>query len=242
MSETRTSCSTPLPTELSSSDPVQKATAPGMELPDAPSAKHEGAAISTQVSRALNEWVAGMGGPQDPPFYFGSKFPDSEWNRFFRVFAVSTALAGTVAVARDFAPKLLEPVIPDGRSLGVLTVFACFGVVYRLYSKLFGISITIRQSLFCFMLITTPWFPLYVLLKTNGANLGIVWFLLMPGLGVYVFFLLARAIHIVSGASMVRVALSLLLAVVLAFAAFATHVPAQAPASDPCPQTPAAAH
>lgn len=215
------------------SDSVQGLPSLGAALPESSSGTKMTVDATAAVSSALNDWVAGMSGPQDPPFHLRANFPDSEWGRFFRIFAVSTALAGTVAIARNIAPNLLAPVLPDGRSLGVLTIFTCFGVIYSLYSRLFGITITIRQSLFCFALIVTPWFPLYVLLKATGSNLGIVWFLLMPGLAVYVFFLTARAIHIVSGAHMVRVTLSLLLAVVLAVIAAITRVITSLPSSNP---------
>lgn len=159
---------------------------------------------------ALNEWVDGLNGPRYPLFSPGADFPDSEWAHFFRLFTVSTTLAGAVAAVRGLVPDLLRSVRPDGPSLGVVTIFACCGVFYSLYAKAFGVSITIRQSLFSFALVTTPWLPIYALLKANGGNLGVLWFFALPGLGIYVFILVARAIRIVSGASRIRVIVSLL--------------------------------
>lgn len=197
--------------------------------------KKAGTQVSKQVSKALDEWLAGMNGPQNPPFCLNAKFPDSEWGHFFRIFAVSTALAGTIAVARSYVPKLFAPVLPDAQSLKALTIFACFGVIYSLYSRIFGVSITVRQALFCFALILTPWLPLYALIRTMGGNLGIVWFLAIGALGVYVFSLTARAIHIVSGAHILRVILSLLLGLALAVTAVVTYIPVQPPAAAPAP-------
>jgi len=181
-------------------------------------------AVTTQISIALDEWVVGINGPRAPTFCAHAQFPDSEWGHFFRICSVSTALAATVGLATHYAPHILAPVLPDQHALEALTVFACFSVAYSLYSKLFGISISVRQSLFCFALTTTPWLPAYILLRSLGGNLGLVWFLLMPGLGFYVLYLCARAISIVSGAKMPKTIGSLLFAVALACAAIFTRI------------------
>lgn len=172
-------------------------------------------AAFSQVIAALNVWVTGLSGISDPPFHRDAAFPDSEWTHFFRLLAVSTALAGASALAQNIAPTVFQPSM-DGRSLAVLTVFACFGVIYNIYSRFFGIRITVRQSIFCFALVGTPWFPFFILLKTAGPNLGVDWFILLAGLCLYVFVLLVRAIRIVTGAGSVRIVFSLLLGVALA--------------------------
>jgi hypothetical protein len=51
-----------------------------------------------------------------------------------------------------------------------------------------------------------------------------VWFVLVWGLALHVFFLIARAISIVSKDGMFRVSLSLLVGALLAVAAIITHI------------------
>jgi hypothetical protein len=165
---------------------------------------------------ALNDWLAGLAGPQPPTFVRDATFPDEEWARFFRIFAVSTVLVGAITAAVKFAPQLLQQVAPDNRSLGALTIFACCAVFYSLYARALGIIISIRQSLFCFALTLTPWYPLYMLIQANGGNLGIMWFVLEGYLALHVFILVARAVKIVSGAPYVRVITSLLVAILFA--------------------------
>jgi hypothetical protein len=192
--------------------------------PSASAAGNKGSLVARQVSMALDEWIAGVSAPQDPPFCRGAAFPDPEWSHFFRIFSISTALAGTVVAGRFALPQLIGSVVPDAHSLKALVVFAFFAMFYSIYSRMFGIAITFRQSFFCFALVITPWFPFYILLKALGANLGVVWLFLMLGLWTYVFVLVSRAIQIVSGARPVRVVLSLLFALVLAAVAFFSRV------------------
>ena len=183
-----------------------------------------GTLVSRQISMALSEWVAGINPPQDPPFTAGTSFPDSEWSHFFRIFSVATALSGAVFAGNLVAPELLGSVVPNGQSLKALVLFGFFGLVYSLYSRLFGVSIAFRQSLFCLALILTPWIPFYVLLKSLGATLGVVWLFLTVSLAIYVLTLVARAIHIVTGAHTFRVMLSLMFALLLAFTAILSRV------------------
>lgn len=171
---------------------------------------------NSQIFMALNDWLAGLGGPQAPTFVHAAAFPDEEWARFFRMFTVSTVLIGAITAAVKFAPQLFQQVGPDNRSLGVLTVFVCCAVFYSLYARIFGITISIRQSLFCFALTLTPWYPLYVLIQANGGNLGILWFVLQGYVALHVFILVVRAVRIVSGASPLRVVASLFAAIILA--------------------------
>jgi hypothetical protein len=208
--------------------PARVKKAKAAPAPDAPhsalAAGKSGTLVARQVSMALNEWIAGVSPPQDPPFCRGAAFPDAEWSHFFRIFSVSTALAGTVVAGTFALPQLIGSVVPNAHSMKALVVFAFFAMFYSIYSRMFGIAITFRQSFFCFALVITPWFPFYILLKALGANLGVVWLLLMPGLWTYVFILVTRAIQIVSGARTVQVVLSLLLALVLAAVAFFSQV------------------
>jgi hypothetical protein len=173
---------------------------------------------------ALSEWIAALGTPQNPPFSPGATFPDSEWGRVVRVFTVSTALAGVITIAGNAVPNLVASVIPDHKVLSALTLFACFGAVYSVYSWMFGVHINTRQVFFCFSLVITPWFPVYALIKATGGNLGVVWFVLLWGLSLHIFFLIARAISIVAKAGMFRVFLSLLAGALLAVAAVFTHM------------------
>jgi hypothetical protein len=186
----------------------------GVPQPAAKDPDETGAGYA-QIIAALNAWISGLSGVRDPPFHAGAKFPDSEWTNFFRLLAVSTALAGASAIARNFAPDVFKPSL-DGKSFYVITVFTCFGVIYSILSFFFGIRISVRQSLFCFALVCTPWFPFFILLKTAGPALGLDWFILLGGLSLYVFILLVRAIHTVSTAAHWRIVLSLLLGLALA--------------------------
>jgi hypothetical protein len=192
--------------------------------PEEPASGKIGATLSRHIATALSEWVTGISPPQDPPFARGTRFPDSEWNHFFRVFSVSTALSGTVFAGHAIATKNFGVPIPSTESLKALVMFAFFGLIYSLYSRLFGVAISLRQSLFCLALVITPWLPIYLLLKALGASLGAMWLFLAVGLAIYVLGLIARAIHMVTGVPPLRVVLSLLFGLVLAIFAAMTRV------------------
>jgi hypothetical protein len=176
------------------------------------------------VSRALNEWLEALTGPQSPSFSPGAVFPDAEWAHFFRMFAVSTTLAATVVAVNKFVPNLASPLMPTMGSLKAITVFALIGVFYSHYAKIFGITIGTRQALFSFALILVPWFPLYMVVKACGKYLGVLWFFAMAGMAIYVAYLLGKAIHIVANAAWIRVILSFIIAALLAVVAVGSRV------------------
>jgi hypothetical protein len=195
--------------------------------------------VSSQLSKALNEWLAGLAVPQNPPFRLGADFPDSEWWHLLRVLSVSTAIAGFAVGVGDHLQGHSISFVPDSKAVQVLGVFGCFGAIYHYYSKLFGIKVNIKQSLFCFALVTVPWFPFYAFIKAAGASLGPFWFPAMVGLWLVVIFFISRSLQIVSGASLIKTTLSLLvLAVVLVF----VSITGQTPSSPDSPPTPAPAN
>lgn len=177
---------------------------------------------------ALSEWISALGSAQNPPFYKGATFPDEEWARLLRVFTVSTALAAVITVTGDSVPDLAAKsgvAAPTHAFLSAITLFTCYGAVYSVYSRIFGVRVTARQTLFCFALVLTPWLPVFALLKFYGGGLGITWLVLVWGLALHVVQLTARAISIVSGVSVFRVFLSFLLGASLAILAVVSQTP-----------------
>jgi len=192
--------------------------------------KAAGAAGFDSWKVALSEWIAALGSAQNPPFYKGATFPDAEWSRLLRVFTVSAALVAVITVTGDSVPDLAAKsgtAIPTHAFLSAVTLFACYGAVYSVYSWIFGVRVTARQTLFCFALVLTPWLPIFALLKFYGGGLGITWFVLMWCLVLHVVQLSARAISIVSGASVPRVVLSFLVGVGLAILAVMSQAPVE---------------
>ena len=101
-----------------------------------------------------------------------------------RVFTVSTALAAVITVTSDTLPGLAAKsgtVAPTHEFLSAITLFACYGAVYSVYSPIFGVRVTARQTLFCFALVLVPWLPVFALLKYYGGDLGVAWFFLFWG-------------------------------------------------------------
>jgi hypothetical protein len=202
--------------------------------------------VTTQIITALNIWINALAGPQNPPFFLNAPFPDREWTHLFQLLAVATTFAGASALAGNISPTLFHPSV-DSKSLSAITYFGCFAVLYSLYASAFGIVISIRQSLFCFGLITTPWFPIFILLKAAGWHLGLLWLVFFYVLVTHVLILIVRAIHIVSGAALFKVIGSIVVAAGLATVAVLTmsgYTEADSPATTirltPPPSTPAA--
>ena len=215
-------------------DDPAPADQPGGKNP--PAAGHTGKPAATAGfdtwKVALSEWISALGSAQNPPFYKGATFPDEEWPRLLRVFTVSTALAAVITVTGNSVPDLAGKsgtAAPTHAFLSFITLFACYGAIYSVYSWIFGVRVTARQTLFCFALVLTPWLPLCALLKFYGGGLGITWLVLIWCLVLHVGQLIARAISIVSGASVFRVVLSFLLGAGLAILAVVSQAPVEVP-------------
>jgi hypothetical protein len=177
--------------------------------------------VNRQTVTALDEWLTFLGGPQDPPFSAGASFPRGEWSRFFRLLTISLALTGAVLgidslVLPGGTGKMLTL---NALQLKLVVGFALAGIPYSVYAKAFRIAITGRQSFFCISFVVLPWLPVLAMIKLAGRYLGfLVLFLCANGAILRIGFLLSAGIRVVTGASMFRVAFSLLLGIAIVVA------------------------
>lgn len=175
------------------------------------------------IGSAISDWFNLLNGPPDPPFSKGASF-DTEWNHFFTLLSTSAALtAATLGIDSFFAHSMKLPLVPLPLTLKVITGFTIAAVLYRLYAKLFRISITPKQSFFCFSFCLLPFTPLLAALRLMGSHLHfLVFFLSANLLVVYIVVVLIRTISRVTGSGSTKVSLSIVFALLIVCISVAT--------------------
>jgi hypothetical protein len=172
--------------------------------------------------RYLDEWLTALGGPQTPPFKHGTLFK-GEMTRFFRFLTTSVVLTAAVLGGQYWAAVLRKEylVVAKGLSSSLrqnllwIAALACIAAFYKLYAWLFRIKINVRQAFFAFSLTALPWMPIIAVVNWLGHLLPTPYVVLTYIVTLYVIWLIAKALSLITGKSQASTFMSLMVAAVL---------------------------
>jgi hypothetical protein len=214
---------------MSDNKPTEPPPAGNNEAADSPLAA--GATpIPFLSTAALTDWVMFLQGPSRPTF--DMTLTNAEWKRVFRLGALVLLMLGAILVifSLGLGPeggKWQDLAAKTQYMLLILVVGAVLAVPYAfVLAPLLRIKITFAQTFFAILLLGLPWLPLIALIWalgrvwTNGIIVGI--FLYILGLVPIVNF--CKGVSIISGCSLRRVLVSLLIPAVLALTIFIANI------------------
>src|SRR5712671_3562767 len=113
----------------------------------------------------ITDWLYFLDGPNGPPFERDTKF-DGQTQCLIRVLLTSCTLTaavlglGSVVQQENLATDIATTLLRSTFALKALTFVALFAALYALLARMFGIKIGVRQSVYIFGLVITPWLPI----------------------------------------------------------------------------------
>jgi len=170
------------------------------------------------ISKSFDEWLDSLSSSGTDVFRPQTTFQNDEISRLLRVLSFSAALtAATVAIGSlkaTTASSLLSDansLLSNSTCLKIAVEFVYVGLFYRVYSRLFKIRLSLRQSFFCFALVLIPWIPVISALKVVGDQTNALAFEACTyGIFLYLPWAVSRAIALVAEVSKLRALASVL--------------------------------
>jgi|SRR6202158_1275427 len=173
------------------------------------------------MNQFIGDWLYFLDGPNGPPFERGTDF-EGQLQCLIRVLLTSCTLTAAVlglgsVIQQNLASDLATILFRSTFALQALVFVACFGILYALLARIFGIKIGMRQSVYIFGLVITPWLPIIAAVVVLGRfpPLAFLWYIAIFCVPTYVLSLLGTAIRMVSGAKRLPVIASLAVAVLI---------------------------